>query len=55
LQSTNFRQIAPPRTDAEKALAPAGGLVRLRFETIFLALVWIAVILLIVLYPHWEL
>jgi hypothetical protein len=26
--------------------------VRLRFETIFLALVWIAVILVVVFYPH---
>lgn len=30
------------------------GLVRLRFETIFLALVWIAVVLLIVFYPRWN-
>jgi len=28
--------------------------VRLRFETVFLVLVWIAVILLVVLYPHFE-
>jgi hypothetical protein len=26
--------------------------VRLRFETVFLTLVWVAVILLVVLYPH---
>jgi hypothetical protein len=28
--------------------------VRLRFETVFLTLVWIAVILLIVCYPHFA-
>lgn len=27
---------------------------RLRFETLFLILVWLAVILLIVLYPHFA-
>jgi hypothetical protein len=29
-----------------------GAQVRLRFETVFLLLVWIAVILLVVFYPH---
>ena len=29
-----------------------GTIVRLKFETIFLLLVWIAVILLVVVYPH---
>jgi hypothetical protein len=28
--------------------------VRLRFETVFLILVWLAVILLIVFYPHFS-
>lgn len=32
--------------------ATQGDIVRLRFETIFLLLVWFAVILLIVFYPH---
>jgi hypothetical protein len=29
-----------------------GAIVRLRFEVIFLVLIWIVVILLVVLYPH---
>ena len=28
------------------------GIVRIRFETVFLVLVWVAVILLVVFYPH---
>ena len=38
---------------AEKPPAESGGtIVRLKFETIFLLLVWIAVILLVILYPR---
>ena len=37
-------------------MAPAseGEIVRLRFETIFLIFIWVAVILLIALYPHFA-
>lgn len=47
-----FRHIARRRPAAQTRAGLQGMAVRLRFETIFLLIVWTAVILLLILYPR---
>lgn len=47
-----FRHIARRRPAGQTTAGLLGVAMRLRFETIFLVIVWIAVILLLILYPR---